>query len=168
MGHRRAPGVQHGGDANPGSEVFRVGRNGEHRLARCPKQQVVDHRLVLIGNVADLGRQREHDVEVGHRQEISLARRHPFARCRPLALGTMPIAATVVGNRGEAAPLVLTARNVPAERRRAAVLDRAHHLQLSEAHMAAVGLTPSGTMVTEQVRDLQGRTGQGAPTMPAS
>src|SRR5262249_28903909 len=83
------------------------------------------------------------------------------------ALGTMPIAATVVGNRGEAAPLVRTARHVPAERCRAAVLDRAHHLQLSEAHMAAVGRTPSGPMVTEQVRDLQGRTGQGAPTRPA-
>ena len=51
---------------------------------------------------------------------------------------------------------------MPAERRRAAVLDRAHHLQLAEAHMAAVGFTPGGTVVAEDVRDLQSGTGHGA------
>ena len=54
-----------------------------------------------------------------------------------------------------AARRVLAARDMPAERRRAAALDRAHHLQLIEAHMAAVGLAPSATMVAEDVRDLQ-------------
>ena len=34
---------------------------------------------------------------------------------------------------------VLAARDMPAERRRAAALDRRHHLQLAEAHMAGVG-----------------------------
>ena len=50
---------------------------------------------------------------------------------------------------------VLATRDVPAERCRAAALDRTHHLQLIEAHMAAVGLAPSGTVVAEDVRDLQ-------------
>ena len=54
-----------------------------------------------------------------------------------------------------AARRVLAARDVAAERRRAAALDRAHHLQLIEARMAAVGLAPSGTVVAEDVRDLQ-------------
>ena len=44
-----------------------------------------------------------------------------------------------------------------AERRGAAALDRAHHLQLIEAHMAAVGRTPSGTVAAEDVGDLQSR-----------
>src|SRR5262249_3648052 len=79
-----------------------------------------------------------------------------------------PVAATVVGDGRVATGVVLATHDVPAERRCAAVLDRAHHLQLRQAHMAAVGRTPSGTMVTEQVRDLQGRTGQGASTMPAT
>jgi hypothetical protein len=43
---------------------------------------------------------------------------------------------------------------VAAERHGAAALDRAHHLELVEADMAAVGLTPSGTMNAEDVRDL--------------
>jgi hypothetical protein len=45
-------------------------------------------------------------------------------------------------------------RDMPAECRRATALDRTHHLQLVEAHMPAVGLTPSRTVIAENVRDL--------------
>ncbi len=54
-----------------------------------------------------------------------------------------------------AALLVLAARNIAAERRRAAALDRTHNLHLLQADMAAVGFTPSGTVVAEDIRDLQ-------------
>src|ERR1700730_18317134 len=67
----------------------------------------------------------------------------------------MPVAAGVVRDLGMIARRVLAARDMPAERRRAAALDRTHHLQLVEAHMPAVGLSPSRTMVAENVRDLQ-------------
>jgi hypothetical protein len=50
---------------------------------------------------------------------------------------------------------VLAAGNVPAEGCRAAALNGTHHLQLGEAHVAAVGLTPSGSVVAENIRDLQ-------------
>ena len=47
-------------------------------------------------------------------------------------------------------------RDVAAERRGAAALDGAHHLQLVEAHMAAVGLAPRGTVLAaEDVREFQ-------------
>jgi hypothetical protein len=54
-----------------------------------------------------------------------------------------------------AARRVLAACHVAAERHCSAALDRTHHLQLVEAHMAAIGLTPSGTVIAEDVRDLQ-------------
>ena len=54
-----------------------------------------------------------------------------------------------------AARRVLAACDMAAERHRTAALDRTHHLQLVEAHMAAVGLAPGGTVVAEDVRDLQ-------------
>jgi len=54
-----------------------------------------------------------------------------------------------------AALLVVAARNKAAERRRATALDRAHDLHLLQADMAAVGLTPSGAVVAENIRDLQ-------------
>src|SRR5437016_9548027 len=67
----------------------------------------------------------------------------------------MPVAAGVVGDLAMAARRVLTPRDMAAERRRTTALDRTHHLRLIEAHMPAVGLTPSRTVVAENVRDLQ-------------
>src|SRR5712672_2235112 len=160
MGHGRAPAVQYRGDADAGSEVLRVGRDGEHRLRRGLEQQIIDHGLVLVGDVANRRRQREDDVEVGDRQQFGLARRHPLARCRALALRAVPVAAAVVGDRGVGA--VLAARDVSAEGCRTAVLDGAHHLELEQADVTAVGMTPRGPVVAENVRDLQSWTGHGA------
>src|ERR1700751_4930877 len=67
----------------------------------------------------------------------------------------MPVAAGVVRDLRVAARRVLAARDISAKRRRATALDRSHHLQLVEAHMPAVGLTPSRTVIAENVRDLQ-------------
>jgi hypothetical protein len=53
---------------------------------------------------------------------------------------------------------VFAAGNVPAEGCRAAAHNRTHDLQLGEAHVAAIGLTPSGTVVAEDIRDLQSGT----------
>src|ERR1700704_3270067 len=94
-------------------------------------------------------------MEVGHRQQLGLARLHPFARLRALALRAVPVAAAVIGDGGVAAGLVLATRDMPAESRGAAALDGAHHLELVEADVAAVGPTPSRPMIAEDIRDLQ-------------
>src|SRR6185436_8667264 len=65
----------------------------------------------------------------------------------------------LVGDDGMATCFAFAARNVPSERRRAAALDGRHHLQLPEAHVAAIGLTPSGAVVAEDIRNLQSWTG---------
>src|SRR5271154_2356078 len=67
----------------------------------------------------------------------------------------MPVTAAVVTDLGMGARRVLPTRDMPAERRRTTALDRTHPLQLIEAHMPAVGLTPGRTVVAENVRDLQ-------------
>jgi len=67
----------------------------------------------------------------------------------------MSVAAGVVGDKRVRA--VLAARDMAAEGRRAAALDRRHDLQLVEAHMASVGLTPRRSVVAEDTRDLQSR-----------
>src|SRR5712671_2512067 len=69
--------------------------------------------------------------------------------------------AAVVGDRGVGA--VLAARDVSAESRRAAALDGAHHLELEQADVTAVGMTPRGPVVAKNVRDLQIWTGHGDP-----
>ena len=67
----------------------------------------------------------------------------------------MPVATGVVGDGRVRAGVVLAAGDMAAERRRAAALDCAHHLQLVETDVSAVGFTPSGTVVAEDIRDLQ-------------
>jgi hypothetical protein len=60
--------VEDGEEADAGAEVFGIGRNGDHGFGRGLEQNVVDHGLVVIGDVGDLRWQREHDMEVRHRQ----------------------------------------------------------------------------------------------------
>ena len=67
----------------------------------------------------------------------------------------MPVAAGIVGDEGVRA--ILATQDMPAERRRAAALDRRHHLELFEAHMAGIGLTPCRTMRAEDIRELERR-----------
>src|SRR5262244_2302821 len=76
---------------------------------------------VLVGDWGNLGRQREHQMEVADRQQIGRARGKPILRRRPLALGAMPVATRVVGDPAVAA--LLTALDMTAEGSRAAVLD---------------------------------------------
>jgi hypothetical protein len=68
----------------------------------------------------------------------------------------MPIAAAIIGDDFVGA--VFAARDMPAEGRRAAALDRRHYLQLAEAHVAGVGLAPRRSVVAVDIRDLQNRT----------
>src|SRR5271166_1680062 len=61
-------------------------------------------------------------------QQFGLALLHPCERLRTLALGTMPVAAAVVGDLR--VRTVLAAHDMAAESRRAAALDRRHHPNL--------------------------------------
>ena len=47
MGERRAPGVQHGGEADAHAEASGVGCDRDQRLGRGLEQQVIDGGLVL-------------------------------------------------------------------------------------------------------------------------
>ena len=83
----------------------------------------------------------------------------PLACSSALTLGAVSVAAAIVGDDRVGA--IFAARNMTAERRRAAALDCAHHLQLAEAHMTRVGATPRRAEGAEDIRDLQSRTGYG-------
>src|SRR5258708_7427738 len=83
----------------------------------------------------------------------------------PMSVRQLPITgfahkARVIGDLRMAALLVLAARDMAAERCRAAVLDRRHYLELAEADMAGIGLAPCWSVAAEDIRDLQRWTGQ--------
>src|ERR1700719_3533632 len=156
VGERRSPGVQYGGHADPRAQVFGIARDRDHRLGGGLEHKVVNHGLVVVGDVADRRRQREDQMVIWGGQQLGLALGQPSPRRRALTFRAMPIAAAIIGDDFVGA--VFAARDMPAEGRRAAALDRRHYLQLAEAHVAGVGLAPRRSVVAEDIRDLQNRT----------
>ena len=82
-----------------------------------------------------------------------------YVDARQLPITDLAHKTGVVGDLRVTALLVLAACDMAAELCRAAVLDRRHHLELLEADMAGIGLTPCRSMAAEDIRDLQLRTG---------
>src|ERR1700730_592565 len=101
--------------------------------------------------------------EEGDGEQLGRAFGQPFLGGEALALGTMAVAARIVGD--ERVPALLAARDVPAESRRAAALDGRHDLQLAEAHVAGVGAAPCRPVGAEDIRDLERWTRQGRPRL---
>jgi hypothetical protein len=113
MGHRAAPGVQHGCsdfDAEPlwigaiVSSVRRWPRTGGRRSPPCSE-----------GDGADPRGQRERDMEIGHLQQLGLARLSHSRAWLP-ALRAMPVATTGVGD-GRVPARGSRSAGVPAEGR---------------------------------------------------
>ena len=75
----------HGGDTDLGTQVLGIGGNGQRGVRGGIEQEVIDHRLVLVGDGSDLGEQRENDREVRDLQQLGLALRHAEARAVSLA-----------------------------------------------------------------------------------
>jgi hypothetical protein len=148
-----APGVQDGGDPDVGAEVPGIGGNGGERLGCSGKQQSVDLGLILVGDGTERGRQREHHMEIRHRQQFGFARCQPRLGGWPLALGAVPVAAGVVGDARVGA--VLAALDVTAQGRGPAGFDRGHDAPLADAQTRRVGGAPSGAVLAENVRHFE-------------
>src|SRR5215813_12517551 len=81
-------------------------------------------------------------------------------RKMPMPARQLPITesahkARVVSDAAVAA--ILATLDMPAERGRAALLDRRHDLELTQTHMAGIGPAPVGPMAMKDVCDLQPR-----------
>ncbi len=97
MVHERLPpSVQHGDEADVGTEMLRVGSDGLEGVGGRREQQAVEFALVLQRQRGELGRQGEHDVELRDRQQIVAAILQPGGALVSLALRTVAVAAGVV------------------------------------------------------------------------
>src|SRR5260370_15178275 len=93
VGQCWSPGVEYSGEPDAGAEVFGVCRDGDQGLGGGFEQQVIDDRLVLIGNVGERSRQGKDNMEIGHGQQFGLAVGQPLLGSGSLALRAMPVAA---------------------------------------------------------------------------
>ena len=151
--HRRAPGVEHGGETDLGAEMLGIGGDRAQSLGGRFEQHVINHGRVLIGDLAEWCRQGEDDVVILDRQKFALTLDEPLFGRAGLTLWTMAVATGVIGNllRGT----LVAAQNMTAERGTAAALDGRHRLELAKADLSDVATSPRGPVVAEDIRHLQ-------------
>lgn len=155
VGHRLAPGVKHGGDADLGTQPSGVGGDGLQCLSRNPHQQCIHDRLVLESDLGDCRRQGEDHVEVRDRQQIGDTGRDPLLARRPLALRTVAIAAGIIGDTCQVT--VVARIDVTAELRRPASFDRTHDATFAAAKVTGVLSSVGRPMPPQDVGDFEGR-----------
>ena len=92
------PGVQHRRHAQLAAKVPGVAPKLAERIPRRCEQTTIDHlRMDLNPAVQGMG-QREHQVEVRHRQQQGPLAGAPLFRRTPLALRAVPIPAPVIAD----------------------------------------------------------------------
>ena len=153
MGEHLTPGVKNGQEADLATQRSWIGSKGLERRGDGVEQDAIDYGLIVEGDLGDLGRHGEHDVEIGYRQQIGLTIGQPSFASRALALGAMPIAAAVERHAGMCA--ILTSLDMTAKRCRPAKLDRGHDATFHAAEMAVMGNAIVMTMAPKNVRHLQ-------------
>lgn len=150
-----APAVQYRDEADLGAEMSGIGGDPAQRLGRSLEQDRVDHRLVMEGNRGDLGRQREHHVEIGNRKKLVLSGCEPFPAGLTLAFGAVSVAAGIVRHTDR--PAGPAALDMTAEFSGPAKLDRTHRAALDASEMADMSAPIRIAMAAEDIRHLQSR-----------
>ena len=161
-----APAMQHGDEADLGAEMPGIGGDRAQRLSCRLEQDRIDRNLVLESDRRNLGRQREHNVEIGNRQKLVLPRSEPFPAGLPLAFGAMPVAAGIIGHTDR--PAGPAALDMAAEFGGPAQLDGAHHATLDASEMAVMNLPIRLAVAAEDIRHLQSRRHGRDPISPAA
>ena len=65
--------VEHGGDADARAKMSGIGGDGKRGFGSRLEQNVVDHGLVLPGDVGDRGGQREDQMEIADLEQFGFA-----------------------------------------------------------------------------------------------
>ena len=133
-----APGMQDGQESDFSPQMFRIGGYLQQGLRTGAEQEVIEDLLVLQRQLAELVRQGEDNVDIGDRQEFVLASGDPLIASSALALGAVPITATVIGDGAIATARAPVA--MPAQCRGTATCDGPEDFSVSPVNPAAVVL----------------------------
>ena len=85
------PRMQDGQKAEPCSEVFRIGGDGQQRLAGSTEEQIINHAGVLPGQRDPLMRQSKDDMRVRRRQQLFRTSRQPTVARSAAALRAVAV-----------------------------------------------------------------------------
>lgn len=147
------PSVQHRERTDAAAEPARVGTQYGERLERRLKEHAQEHALVGPHDLSQLGREREHDVEVLDRQyELSLLL-EPSSRGVVATLWARPMPARVIEQMCASALCALG--QMAAQCQGAALRDRLDGTGVTGQHGIAVALQIVGPMPTQNVGEAQ-------------
>jgi hypothetical protein len=146
--------MKHGEETNLSSEMFGVEGNLQKSFRTGAEQEVIEDLLVLQRQLGKLVRQGEDNMDIGDCQEFILASRDPFIAGSALALGAMPIAATVKGDGAIATSRALVA--VPAQCRRATACDGPEDFAVGPVDPTAVVLDEAIALCANDIGHLEG------------
>jgi hypothetical protein len=147
------PGVQDGGDAQQGATAVGIEPELQQGARRGEEEDLEEADPVAQGQGLALLGHGEDDMEVVDRQHALHALGNPLRLAQALALGTMPVAAGVVGGPRVTARIAHV--EMPAKDGRPAGLDVAHGPALYRAECVALSI--SLAVGAEDVRDLEAR-----------
>ena len=153
------PGVQDRGEAHLGLQTLIVPGKLQESLGDAGKEEIEDESRVVQSQRVELVGQGDHQVEVVGGQEPFQALGQPLGLLEALALGTVAVAAGVVGDRQVAAALTADV-HVAAQTGGAAAFDIPHSLMLPRAETLVFPVVRA--MVVKDLGHLQGWSGQAA------
>src|SRR5260370_42661405 len=90
--------MQHAEEADLRAEMLRIVSDFEKGFRTAAKQEIVNDLLVLQGQRSQMTREREDHVHVRSRKKFPATLFQPAVASPCLTLGTVPIAARVVGD----------------------------------------------------------------------
>jgi hypothetical protein len=149
-----SPGVQNGKQSNLSTEVLRVGCNFEQCGGAARKQKREQPPLILPHQRHERVRHAEDQVEVADRQQFLLTLVEPLVASVGLALGTVPVAARVVGDDLMTAARALIA--MATERGGAAPCNGIEHLDLRPGQGLAIAFAESAACLADYIGHLKG------------
>jgi len=148
-----SPGMEHRHEADSRAQMFGVGGDLQEGFGRGAKEHAVNDPLVLKSHGRDHLRQREDDVKVLDRQQLSGALFEPRRAGGTLALWAMAIAAGAIGDRAVAAAVALF--DVATERCGATDCDVPQRFPLASGERGAIRIEISWTVDAKNVGQLQ-------------
>jgi len=136
---RARPGMQHGEDGGVGSQVLGIGGQFLGGGSGAAEQEAVNHLGMLAGQWSQVRGQSERQQIMGTGQQARLLFFQPGGRLLAMTLGTMPVAAGMIGVANLRAVVALC--HMAAEKRGAAKFDVAHGPQFlgEQRVMGAIG-----------------------------
>lgn len=148
-----APGVENGKETDLSAKMFGIGGNGLEGFSRGAKKNAVNSPFVLQGDIGNLLRHGEDDMEILGVEQFRFAILKPLGAGQRLAFRAVTVRTGVVPNALLSA--AITHFDMTAQNGGAARLDGFHHTPLCGRHQGAELFKICVAVTAENIRQFR-------------